>query len=251
MLREWNGLRLSAEQIKAYNDDGYLAGVRLLTDGQVDVLRGELAKLVEPECENKELFYEYHSNESTNPEKILFHALGAWRVSSAFHDLLWNAGFLMPASQLLDGAIRSCGMIRISISPPGTRSGGMASGLCIGPARPMAHLSCWLAWMITPTRSVHYGPGSHRWNLFPITALADDLEFNSDGSDKRAEAELTQRYRTKEGESLVHHPLMVPGSFENRTDRPRRATVINVFSRRCCFRLPRAIARWRARNPNR
>jgi ectoine hydroxylase-related dioxygenase (phytanoyl-CoA dioxygenase family) len=33
----------------------------------------------------------------------------------------------------------------------------------------------------------------------------------------------------KAGEASFHHPLLVHGSFENRTDRPRRATVINVF----------------------
>jgi ectoine hydroxylase-related dioxygenase (phytanoyl-CoA dioxygenase family) len=33
----------------------------------------------------------------------------------------------------------------------------------------------------------------------------------------------------KAGESSFHHPLMVHGSFENRSDRPRRGAVINVF----------------------
>ena len=33
----------------------------------------------------------------------------------------------------------------------------------------------------------------------------------------------------KAGEATFHHPLMVHGSRENRTDRPRRATVINAF----------------------
>jgi ectoine hydroxylase-related dioxygenase (phytanoyl-CoA dioxygenase family) len=33
----------------------------------------------------------------------------------------------------------------------------------------------------------------------------------------------------KKGEAAFHHPLMVHCSYENRTDRPRRATVINVF----------------------
>jgi ectoine hydroxylase-related dioxygenase (phytanoyl-CoA dioxygenase family) len=31
------------------------------------------------------------------------------------------------------------------------------------------------------------------------------------------------------GEASFHHPLMVHGSYENRTDGPRRATVINVL----------------------
>jgi ectoine hydroxylase-related dioxygenase (phytanoyl-CoA dioxygenase family) len=33
----------------------------------------------------------------------------------------------------------------------------------------------------------------------------------------------------KRGECAFHHPLMVHGSYENRTERQRRATVINVF----------------------
>jgi ectoine hydroxylase-related dioxygenase (phytanoyl-CoA dioxygenase family) len=33
----------------------------------------------------------------------------------------------------------------------------------------------------------------------------------------------------KAGECSFHHPLMVHGSFANNSDRPRRATVINVF----------------------
>jgi ectoine hydroxylase-related dioxygenase (phytanoyl-CoA dioxygenase family) len=32
------------------------------------------------------------------------------------------------------------------------------------------------------------------------------------------------------GEASFHHPLMVHGSFENKTDRPRRAVVLNAFA---------------------
>ena len=86
-------LRLTNEQIEFYKSNGYLARVRMLNDEQVDVLCAELAQLVDPAHPGKQLFYEYHSNESTNPAKILFHALGAWRVAPGFHDLLWNPAF--------------------------------------------------------------------------------------------------------------------------------------------------------------
>ena len=33
----------------------------------------------------------------------------------------------------------------------------------------------------------------------------------------------------KRGFATFHHPLMVHGSYENRTERPRRAAVLNVF----------------------
>ena len=68
---------LNADQIAFYQTNGYLAGIRLLDDEQVERLRSELAQLSEPSHPGNELFYEYHSNESTDPRNILFHALGA------------------------------------------------------------------------------------------------------------------------------------------------------------------------------
>jgi hypothetical protein len=98
--------RLSAEQVQFFHEQGYLAGIRLLNDAQVDTLRNEVAALAEPEHPGRALFYEYNSNESSDPNTVLFHALGAWRVSPAFHDLLWNPAFVVAASQLLGGPVR-------------------------------------------------------------------------------------------------------------------------------------------------
>ena len=66
---------LSPEQIEFFHANGYLAGISLLTEAQVEALRADLAKLVEPSQESSPLFYEYHSNESTDPAKILFHCI--------------------------------------------------------------------------------------------------------------------------------------------------------------------------------
>jgi ectoine hydroxylase-related dioxygenase (phytanoyl-CoA dioxygenase family) len=38
----------------------------------------------------------------------------------------------------------------------------------------------------------------------------------------------------RKGEATFHHPLTVHGSFENRSERPRRATVVNVFRDGVC-----------------
>ena len=77
---------------------------------------------------------------------------------------------------------------------------------------------------------MHYVPGSHRWPLLPITGLADDME----AIDDVLTAEQKARFKPvaielKKGEASFHHPLMIHGSYENRTTRPRRAAVINVF----------------------
>ena len=97
---------LSDDQIEFFHTNGYLAGIRVLDDEQIAVLRDELAELIDPNHPARDLFYEFHSNESTNPLTVLFHALGAWRIKPGFHDLLWNPAVLMPASQLFGGAVR-------------------------------------------------------------------------------------------------------------------------------------------------
>ena len=73
--------KLSAEQVAFFEEHGYLAGVKILDDEQVDQLRDELATLVDSKHPSHDLFYEYHSNESADPSKVLFHALGAWRIT--------------------------------------------------------------------------------------------------------------------------------------------------------------------------
>lgn len=225
--------RLSAAQIEFFKTNGYLAGIRLLDDEQVEVLRGELQELADPAHPGNHLFYEYHSNESSDPQKVLFHALGAWRVARGFHDLLWSPAFLVPASQLLGGPVRFW-HDQIFYKP--AHHGGVVAWhqdySYWTRTRPMAHLSCWIG-LDDSTRAngcVHYVPGSHRWNLLPITGLADDMNSIQSVLTTEQQREFKPvAIELKKGEASFHHPLMVHGSFENKTARPRRATIINVF----------------------
>src|ERR1700690_3022940 len=102
---DWDRLAVSPQQLDFFHENGYCSGLRLLDDAQVAQLRAELADLTDPAYPGNRLFHEYHSNESKDPDTVLFHALGAWRIKPAFHDLLWNPAFLMPESQLLDGDV--------------------------------------------------------------------------------------------------------------------------------------------------
>jgi hypothetical protein len=142
---EWNNYRLTEEQIEFYHENGYLAGISLLNDQQVESLRAELDELINPAHPGRHLFYEYNSNESADPAKILFHALGAWRVSRGFHDVLWNPAFLVPAAQLLGGAVRFW-HDQIFYKP--VRHGGVVAWhqdySYWTRTQPMAHLSCWI-----------------------------------------------------------------------------------------------------------
>jgi hypothetical protein len=231
--REWERFRLSDEQVEFYLEHGYLAGIRMLDDKQVNVLRAELGELTDPSHPAHQLFYEYHSNESSDPSKILFHALGAWRISTAFHDVLWHPAFTVPASQLLDGAVRFW-HDQLFCKP--AHHGGVVAWhqdySYWTRTRPINHLSCWIG-LDDSTREngcLHYVPRSHRWNLLPVTGLADDMNaIETVLTDEQRREFKPVAIELEKGECSFHHPLMVHGSFENRTPRERRAIVINVF----------------------
>jgi ectoine hydroxylase-related dioxygenase (phytanoyl-CoA dioxygenase family) len=231
---EWDRYRLSDEQVAFYRENGYLAGVRILTDEQIERLRSELAEFFDPEHPGHELWYEYHTNESANPDTVLFHALGAWRIKPGFHDVLWHPAFTVAASQLLDGAVRFW-HDQLFCKP--ARHGGVVAWhqdySYWTRTQPMAHLTCWIG-LDESTRGngcVHYVPKSHTWTLLPITGLAGNMEAIREVLNDEQWEQFTHpvAVELKAGECSFHHPLMVHGSFENRTDRPRRATVINVF----------------------
>jgi len=225
--------RLTDRQVAFFNEHGYLAGIPVLDDEQVDALRAELQALVDPAHPGHALFYEFHSNESTDPSSILFHALGAWRIGPAFHDLLWHPGFTVPASQLLEGSVR---FWHDQIFSKPARHGGVVAWhqdySYWTRTRPMAHLTCWIG-LDESTREngcLHYVPGSHRWGLLPKPALAGDMEAIRRLLSPEQQALFTPvAVEMKPGEASFHHPLMLHGSSANHSARPRRATVINVF----------------------
>lgn len=230
---DWERYRLRDEQVRFFHENGYVAGVRILTDEQVDRLRDELQELFDPKHPGNDLFHEFHSNESPDPSRVLFHALGAWRIKPGFHDLLWNPAFTVPASQLLGGAVRFW-HDQLFCKP--ARDGGVVAWhqdySYWTRTEPMAHLTCWIG-LDDATRDngcLHYAPGSHRWELLPITGLAGDMNaIQTVLTPEQREKFKPVAIELKKGEAAFHHPLMVHGSYENRTDRPRRATVVNVF----------------------
>ena len=231
--REWDQYRLSADQVEAFDRDGFLAGVPVLDERQVEMLCAELAELMEPSHPAHRLFHEYHSNESGNPNTILFHALGAWRTGPAFHDVLWSPAFLMAASQLLDGAVR---LWHDQLFCKPAHHGGVVAWhqdySYWTRTKPMSHLTCWIALddSTVDNGCLYYVPGSHRWDLLPITGLAGDMnEIMTVLDEDQKEAFRPVPIELKRGQCTFHHPLMVHGSYENRSDWPRRATLVNIF----------------------
>ncbi len=228
-----NQFRLSDQQIESFHRDGYVAGIQVLQPDAIEQLKQELAEFVQPDHHGHQLWHEYHSNESGDPDRVLFHALGGWRLRPGFHDLLWNAAVLIPASQLLQGAVRF--WHDQLFCKPALHGGNVAWHQDYSywtRTKPMQHLTCWIGLDDATEENgcLQYLPGSHRWDLLPVTGLAGDMngirEVVTD--EQWAAFQNPVPIELKAGYASFHHPLLVHGSNENRDTGPRRAVVLNV-----------------------
>jgi hypothetical protein len=232
---DWDQFRLSKEQVDRFHDQGFLGPVKMIDEKQLLQLKDELSGLMDPDHPGHELFYEFHSNESVDPQTILFHSLGAWRIAPAFHDVLWNPRFLMAAHQLLGDKPVRFWHDQLFSKPP--KKGGVVAWhqdySYWTRTVPLAHITCWCGLDDSTIENgcLQYVPGSHRWGLLDKPELAGSLM----GIKNYLTAEQQDQFHpvpveTKAGEAIFHHPLALHGSGENRSENPRRAFVINAFA---------------------
>ena len=232
MAEEFESFRLDPSQIHSFEENGFVSGIKLLNDEQITVLREELRVVCDPEHPGNKLFHEFHSNEAVDPSTVLFHALGAWRITAGFHDSLWNPAFLVPASQLLNGPVRFW-HDQLFYKP--AHHGGVVAWhqdySYWTRTTPLCHLTCWIGLDDTTIENgcLHYIPGSHKWDLLPVTGLTNDMESIYEVlTDDQREQFKPVPVELNAGECSFHHGLTVHGSYENRSPNPRRAYVINV-----------------------
>ena len=231
---EWEQYLLSDEQIAFYEENGYLSGIKILTEDQVDALNDELGKLNPISEERKKLFYHYESNESEDPEKVLFHAIGGWRTMPGFHDLLWEPAFRMAAYQLMGEAFK---LFHDQLFCKPSKHGGVVAWHQDFSywtfTKPMNHLTCWIGLDDASHENgcLYYIPGSHRWGLLPITGLAGDMEAVRTILDKEQLNSFDNKMANElpRGYASFHHPLTMHGSYTNISEKSRKAIVINTM----------------------
>ncbi|XP_065179341.1 uncharacterized protein LOC135809835 [Sycon ciliatum] len=245
---EWQQFRLSPSDVQRYHRDGYISNVRVLSEEQCDRLLDDYSLFLDEENphEGHGFFYEYHRNQSGDPNNVLLHTLGHWRITQLFHDLVYLPSIAVAASQLLDPENRDECTVRLwhdqLFGKPPNHGGVVAwhqDYSYWNRTMPMRHLTVHIA-LDDQTDEPDNGclrfvPGSHRWhrngNPLPIT----DATFGNMDSIKAAlTAEELAQFRhvpgkMKKGEASFHHPLVVHGSFSNRTPSPRRACVVNYI----------------------
>lgn len=232
---EWEQYRLTDDQVAYYHEYGHLSGIKLLEESQIELLSKELVELRDPSHPAHHLFYEFHSNESTNKNSVLFHSIGHWRIGPGFHDVLWNPAFVMAAHQLLENKPVRFWHDQLFCKP--AKHGGVVAWhqdySYWTRTVAMQHLTCWVGLDDATAENgcLQYVPKSHKWGLLEAPEIAGDMNGLMDYlSQEQKEQFNPVAIELKKGYATFHHPLMVHGSFENKSGISRRAFVLNVFA---------------------
>ncbi|TDW95913.1 phytanoyl-CoA dioxygenase family protein [Dinghuibacter silviterrae] len=234
-VQEWEPYILSETQVESFRKDGFVKDVPILSPGQVDLLNQEIIRLQAPGEEEKKLFYHYESNESEDPDKVLFHAIGGWRLTPGFHDLIWSPAYRMAAYQLLGSSVR---FFHDQLFCKPARHGGVVAWHQDFSywtfTKPMHHLTCWIGLDDATTENgcLYFVPGSHRWGLLPITGLTGDMDAVRSILTEAQAVAFDRKVANvmPKGFASFHHPLTMHGSYANHSERPRRAVVLNAMA---------------------
>ena len=97
----------------------------------------------------------------------------------------------------------------------------------------MQHLTCWIGLDDTTTANgcLYYVPGSQSWGLLDKPELAGEMDgLLAQLNEQQRAAFKPVPIELKKGHGTFHHPLLVHGSYENKSANARRAFVLNVFA---------------------
>jgi hypothetical protein len=225
---------LPEEQVRIYRENGFIAGVPILQQPQVEELSLRLETIRNGLDSHAERLYEVEADWQKRPDEVVFHFLGAWLVDPWFHDLIFSPQVTVPVSQLLGVARVRFWHDQVFYKPPHhpgvvpwhqdysywTRS------------VPPNHITINILLDDASLESgcLHYVPGSHTWGLFPKVPFGGDVDAVKDSLPENLQARFHPVAAAgRAGEASFHHSHMFHGSYANRSNRPRRAVVLNYM----------------------
>jgi hypothetical protein len=225
---------LGEEEVSFFHEHGYVKGGRVLDNAQAEVLRLGLEAIRTGENPRTGELYEIDEDYRRDPERNLFHFLGAWLIDDAFHDVLWHPAVTTKAAQLLGVERLRFWHDQVFYKPP--RHPGVVTWhqdySYWTRATPAGHVTCWIGLDDSTEENgcLKYVPGSHRWGLLPRISLTEDMEAVKEYlTPTQAAAFEPVSMVLRAGECTFHHSHTVHGSYGNRSDRPRRGVVLNFM----------------------
>jgi phytanoyl-CoA hydroxylase len=224
---------LSEAQVAEFKAKGFLKGGRVLSDDEVEVLRSELARVIDQHdsLDRKPVRI---VNLSGKAEAPVWQIVNIYDASDAFRDLMFKRELVQQVQQLTGARELRIWHDQIQYKP--NQVGGINMWHQDSPYWPnIAPLDTELtAWVALDDADESNGcmsmvPGSHLWGdqIDFLHSLRDyySMPESFEGHPLRA-----QLCPVGKGEVHFHHPLTWHGSGPNTSGRPRRAIALHYMT---------------------
>ena len=230
---------LSPEQIASFKKNGYLLGGKVLTDEQVEVLRGETLRVIGDRA-NKDVKQPVLCHQMGNPASPIWQIVNIWQASEPFFKVaLSNPTICEEVAQLHDDAEQ----LRIwhdQIQYKEAGTGGVNNWHQDSPywgilTPKHAQVTAWVALddVDESNGCMSMVPGSHLWgnHVEYVQSVAKDdftqMRHVGEWNGHKIEVVFTP---VKKGHVHYHHSLTWHGSHANTSDRPRRAIALHYMT---------------------
>lgn len=229
---------LTEEQIARFRGDGFVKGGRVLSDGEVDVLRAELARVIEQRDRADVAQPVRLVNLSGDDEHPVWQIVNIWQASKPFADLIHNDRIVEELVQLTGARELRLWHDQIQYKP--AEQGGVNHWHQDAPLwpvlRPMTQVTAWVALddVDVSNGCMSMVPGSQRWGdqMAFLRGIGNSFQLPEEYDGHRVAAVSRP---VGKGEVHYHHALTWHGSHENTSARPRRAIAIHTMTEQTRF----------------
>ena len=223
---------LADDEVAAFARDGFLGPIDVLSAAEVAAVRAAVADVIARLPELRDRLYEVEQAYTERPGEVVCHFLGGWLVHPALRALVYHPRLAAIAAQLLGAPTVRFWHDQVFAKPP--RHPGVVPWhqdySYWTRTAPACHLTFNVMLDDADEQSgcLQFVPGSHRFGLLP--KLAFDAPLDAIRAHLPADAAwCPQPVPVRAGQATVHHSHTLHGSDQNRSDRWRRAAVLNYM----------------------
>ncbi|MFN3244967.1 MAG: phytanoyl-CoA dioxygenase family protein [Planctomycetota bacterium] len=218
---------------EAFERDGFVGPLAMLSAAELDRVRCAVADVIADLDTHRQRLYEVEQAFTERPDEVVCHFLGGFRVHPVLRELIFHQGITSTCAALLGVDRLRFWHDQVFAKPP--RHPGVVPWhqdysywRRTAPAR---HITCNLLLDDSDEASgcLQFVPGSHRWPLLP--SLPFDSELEAVRAQLPAGASFAPRaVPVPAGSATFHHSHTLHGSDANRSERWRRAVVLNYMA---------------------
>jgi phytanoyl-CoA hydroxylase len=220
---------ISEEQVRLYQENGYIQLFNVLTPEEVERIRAALADVLTVQLDT------HHDVSWGRPdyEKIFVQKVNLWQVHPGIRDHVLSHKIAQIARQLARAQrVRLWHDHALMKMPGDSKASAWHQDLPYWPMREEGALSCWMALddVSEANGCMAFVPGSHRLGRLEPIRLTDPQDlFSLVPEDSRTDLTFEKVFQPMPaGSCTFHHGLTFHYAGPNTTDQPRRA-IITIY----------------------